>query len=267
MRLKLLLAFLPFILATCTSANQDTSPTRLTIFAASSLTEPFSEIISILEQRHPQIDYLLNLAGSQQLAQQINEGAPADVFASANLAQMGTGIERGKIDPASIQSFATNRLVIIFPESNPGNLGKLEDLTQPGLRILLAAPEVPVGQYSLEFLEKASTEHTLGVAFKSDFIANVVSYEDNVKIVLAKVSLGEADAGIVYASDVSGKTADSIRTIEIPEELNVIASYPIAPILDSPNPTDARLFIDFVLSPEGQTILAKFGFTPINDVK
>ena len=238
-------------------------PVDLNVFAAGSLTDAFGEIGKLFEADHPGVTAVFNFAGSQQLAQQINEGAPADVFASANKKQMDVVIEAGGIVSGTEQTFAKNRLVVIFPKDNPAGLADLQDLAKPDLKLVLAAKEVPVGQYSLDFLDKAVADQTFAPTFKDDVLKNVVSYEDNVKAVLTKVALGEADAGIVYLSDISGADADKIDRIEIPDELNVIASYPIAPIKESENPDLAQAFIDLVLSQEGQDILAKYNFIPV----
>ena len=235
-------------------------PVDLIVFAASSLTGPFGEIGELFEADHPGVKVVFNFAGSQQLAQQINEGAPADVFASANKKQMDVVIEAGGIITGTQQTFAKNRLVVIFPKDNPAGLIELKDLGKSGLKLVLAAQEVPVGQYALDVLDKASTDPAFGATFMDDVLENVVSYEDNVKAVLAKVALGEADAGIVYLSDISGADADKVGQIDIPDALNVIASYPIAPINNGKNPEVAQAFIDLVLAPEGQAILAKYNF-------
>jgi molybdate transport system substrate-binding protein len=139
----------------------------------------------------------------------------------------------------------------------------LQDLSKPGLRSILAAAEVPVGQYALDFLDKAIQDPSFPAPFKDEVLANVVSYEDNVKAVLAKVALGEADAGIVYTSDISGENGTPVANIEIPDNLNVIATYPIAPVSDSLYPDLASEFIAYVLSSDGQAILAEYGFIPV----
>jgi molybdate transport system substrate-binding protein len=138
----------------------------------------------------------------------------------------------------------------------------LQDLAQPGLNLVLAAAEVPVGQYSLDFLDKAAQDPAFGAGYEDAVRANVVSYEENVRAVLTKVVLGEADAGIVYTSDIAGEAAGQVDRLDIPDELNTIASYPIAALNDSPNAAAARAFVDFVLSPAGQGILAEHGFVP-----
>jgi molybdate transport system substrate-binding protein len=231
----------------------------LNVFAAASLTDAFNEIGQNFAAAHPGVEVVFNYAGSNQLAAQIGEGAPADVFASANAAQMNVAIESGRIMTGTQRTFVRNRLVVVTPGDNPAGLTGLQDLAAPGLNLVLAAQEVPVGQYSLDFLDKAEADGSLGAGYKDAVLANVVSYEENVRAVLTKVSLGEADAGIVYTSDV-GAAAEGVTQIEIPDNLNTIASYPIAPLSDSPNLELAQQFMDYVLAPEGQQVLVKYGF-------
>ena len=159
-------------------------------------------------------------------------------------------------------SVATSLPTTIVPTGNPGGVESLQDLARPGLLIVLAAAEVPVGQYSLDFLDKAVQEPAFGAAFKDAVMANVVSYEENVRSVLTKITLGEGDAGIVYTSDITGEAAGQVERLDIPDALNTIASYPIAPIGDSANPEMAQAFVEYVLAPEGQLVLAEFGFIP-----
>lgn len=238
-------------------------PVDLNVFAAASLTGAFGEIGELFEADHPGVTVVFNFAGSQQLAQQIKEGAPADVFASANQTQMDVVIQAGWIVAGTQQTFANNRLVVIYPKANPAGLAELADLAKPDLKLVLAVQEVPVGQYSLDFLDRAAAEAAFGANFKADVLKNVVSYEDNVKAVLAKVALGEADAGIVYSSDITGQDAEKVGRLDIPDALNVIASYPIAPVKESKHPELVQAFIERVLSPEGQDILAKYNFLPV----
>lgn len=233
----------------------------LTVFAAASLTDAFDEIATVFEAANPGVEITFNFAGSQQLAAQINEGAPADVFASANRSQMDVAIEGSRVISGAPRTFVRNRLVVITPADNPAGITSLRDLTKPGLRLILADKAVPVGQYSLDFLAKASALPEYTASYSPTVLANVVSYEENVRSVLTKVALGEGDAGIVYTTD-AALDAANIQQIAIPDELNTIASYPIAPIADSPNPALAQAFIEFVLAPAGQQILAKYGFIP-----
>jgi molybdate transport system substrate-binding protein len=255
-------------LAACNSQESGSGETdasgsgRLVIFSAASLTEAFTELAQTFKLDHPEVEIILNFAGSQQLAQQLSQGAPADIFASANERQMEAAITAERVSAGSEQIFATNRLVIIFPADNPENIESINDLANPDLRLILAAPEVPVGQYAQDFLEMAAADPAYGPAFMSGVEGNIVSYEENVRAVLSKVVLGEADAGIVYQSDLSAESAESIGRLSIPDSLNKIATYPIAPISSSSRPELAAEFIEFVLSSAGQAILADFGFSP-----
>jgi len=234
----------------------------LTVFAAASLTEAFAGLGKQFEAEHPGVTVVFNFASSNQLAQQINQGAPADVFASANRTQMQAAIDAGRIVSGTQQTFVRNRLVVIYPLDNPAGLRALQDLATPGVKVVFAAREVPIGQYSLDFLDKAADDASLGGSFKEGVLANVVSYEENVRAVLIKVVLGEADAGIVYTSDITGDNANQVGRIDIPDTLNTIATYPIAALSDSEQPQLAQAFVDLVLSPAGQDLLEQYGFIP-----
>jgi molybdate transport system substrate-binding protein len=248
------------------SAENSAASTELSgeviVFAAASLTDAFGEIATNFQAAHPDTQIVYNFAGSQQLVQQLAQGAPADLFASANERQMEVAIESGRIISGTQQTFVHNRLVVIYPSDNPAGLVTLHDLVKPGLKLVLAAPEVPVGGYSLDFLSKASATIEYGSSYSETVLANVVSYEQNVRSVLSKVILGEADAGIVYTSDVTDDGADEVGRIEIPDELNTVANYPIALVSDSSNPVAAEAFIEYLLSSEGQAVLAAYGFVP-----
>lgn len=237
------------------------SPVTLTVLAAASLTESFTEIGAAFEAAHPGVTVEFNFAGSQQLAEQLVAGAPADVFASANNKQMSVAIEGGRVQEGAPMLFVQNRLVVIVPANNPAGIATLADLAKSRIMLDLAAEEVPVGKYSLEFLDKASADPSFGSDFAAKVLANVVSYEENVKAVLNKVSLGEADAGIVYTTDAFTVTGQ-VGQIEIPVDLNVLADYPIAVVADSANADLAQAFVDFVLSDEGQAVMQKCGFMP-----
>ena len=142
---------------------------------------------------------------------------------------MDAVVQAQRVAKDAVYFFVKNRLVLIYPKNNPAGLAELKDLARPGLKLVFAAPDVPVGQYSLDFLDKASKYPEFGAAFKAEALKNVVSYEENVKAVYTKVVLGEADAGIVYLSDIAPDGAGQIGSLEIPDALNVIAVYPIAP--------------------------------------
>jgi molybdate transport system substrate-binding protein len=236
----------------------------LTVFAAASLTDAFNEIGAAFKSDHPGMDLAFSFGGSQQLAQQIGQGAPADIFASANQAQMDALVKSGQVVSGTQKTFAKNRLIVIFPKDNPGGIRALTDLAKPGLKLVLAAKEAPVGQYALNYLEKAVKDTAFMPSYKDDVLKNVVSYETDVKSVLTKVTLGEADAGIVYASDISIGAGGQVSKLDIPDALNVIATYPIAVLKGSKNAKAANDFMDFVLSGDGQAILAKYGFIPLS---
>jgi molybdate transport system substrate-binding protein len=172
---------------------------ELTVFAAASLTDAFGRIAEAFEAAHPGVTVAFNFAGSQALRTQIEEGAAADVFASANFAELETLIASGHITAEDGQFFAGNRLVVIVPQDNPAEIESLADLARPGVKLVLTAEEVPVGRYARQALDNLNAQ--LGADFAVSVLANVVSNEDNVKQVVAKVSLGEADAGIVYSTD------------------------------------------------------------------
>jgi molybdate transport system substrate-binding protein len=236
-----------------------TEPQTLMVFAASSLTDAFTEIGKAFEAANPGVTVTLNFAGSGALRTQIEEGAPADVFASASGKEMDTLVTGNLVTKDVPQIFLTNKLIVIMPVNNPAALEKLEDLAKPGIKLVLAAETVPVGNYARQALDKMNG--SFGIDFKDKVLANVVSNEDNVKQVVAKVQLGEADAGIVYVSDVVA--APELKSIEIPADLNVIAKYPIAPLNKSENADLAAQFTAYVLSADGQAVLQKWGFAPI----
>jgi molybdate transport system substrate-binding protein len=206
---------------------------------------------------------VFNFAGSQQLTQQIVQGAPADVFASANQKHMDVVIADGRILKGSDQPFVNNRLIAILPAENHAKILTLNDLAKSNLRLVVATEEVPIGLYTQEFLTKTALDASFEPDFKEKVMANVVSYETNVKAVVSKVVLGEADAGIVYKSDISKSNAAKIIQLFIPDNVNVIAVYPIAPLADSHHPDSAKSFIEFVISPQGQEILAQHGLIPL----
>lgn len=246
-----------------TATEAPVEPVTLTVLAAASLTESFTELGKTFEAAHPGVTVAFSFAGSQDLAQQLDQGADADVFASASKKYMDAAIASNRVNADASKPFVKNRLVVIFPKDNPAGLTELKDLAKVGLKLDLADQSVPVGQYSLDFLDKATADPAFGSQFKDDVLKNVVSYETSVKAVVSKVSLGEADAGIVYVSDITTDAAEKVGRLDIPDALNTIATYPIAPISDSKNPELAQAFVDLILSPEGQAVLAKYNFIPV----
>jgi len=218
----------------------------LTVFAAASLTAAFTELGEVVEAAHPGVDLTFNFAASSELVTQIADGAPADVFASADQANMAKLAQAGGAasDPVV---FATNLLEIVVAPGNRRGIAGLADLVDEDLVVVTCAPEVPCGRYA----EQAFTNAGVQVTPKS--------LEQHVKAVLTKVVLGEADAGIVYRTDVLAAGADAAG-VAIPEGENVVAEYPIAVIADAPNAAAARAFVDVVLSDAGQDVLATYGF-------
>jgi molybdate transport system substrate-binding protein len=252
----LLVASIALLVSCSLDARTKTKQETLTVYAAASLSSAFAEVAAAYESEHTGVTVRLNYAGSQQLAQQLAQGAPADVFASASAEQMRVAHESGRVTGNTDAIFATNRLVVITPPGEAA-LETLSDLARPGARVILADATVPAGQYARTFLQQASNVAALGNNYEKRVLANVVSYERNVRAVLTKVALGEADAGVVYESDAS---ASDVGRIPIPDELNVVASYPVAPVNDSTNARLATSFVEFVLSPAGQAILQRHGF-------
>lgn len=246
---------LALLLAGCASSQLSGART-LHVFAAASLTDAFTELGEEFEAANPGVSVAFNFAGSQALRTQIEEGAPADVFASANQIEMDLLVTGAHVAQGAPQIFLNNKLVVLLPEGNPAVLQRLEDLANPGLKLVFAAEEVPVGEYTRQALEQMNGQ--FGRDFKDKVLANVVSNEDNVRQVVAKIQLGEADAGIVYTSDAAA--APELPTMEIPAELNVIAEYPIAALTRSASPDLANAFIAYVLSEHGQAMLQKWGF-------
>jgi molybdate transport system substrate-binding protein len=246
----------PFVLlvAAAPLAGQQT----LTVFAAASLTEAFSALGARFEAEHPGTAVRFNFAGSQILVTQIEQGARADVFASADQRWMRYAADRGLL-VGGAAVFARNRLVVLIPRSNPGRVQRLQDLGRPGVKVVLAGRQVPAGGYSREALRRLGEAPGFPADFDVRVQANLVSEEENVRAVAAKVQLAEADAGIVYRTDVTRDVASRVLQLEIPEPYGPIAEYPVAAVVDGQVEL-ARTFIDLVLSPSGQAVLAERGF-------
>lgn len=227
--------------------------TELSVFAASSLTEAFRELEASFEQADPNVDLVLTLAGSQVLRLQIENGARADLFASANeehldaLAQAGVVGER--------YEFARNDLVLIVPEDNPAKIASFEDLRR-ARRIVIGAPNVPIGKYTRELFRRAATRP--GSMSFDAIRSQIVSEESNVRLVRAKVALGEADAAVVYRTDAEG--VRGVRVVPIAANVNVQVRYPIGVVRSSAQPSLVHRFIAHIRSPSGQAVLRRHGF-------
>ena len=238
------------------------APRTLTVFAAASLTDAFKEIGKNFEAAYPGVTVTFNFAGSQTLRTQLEQGAVADIFASANHSEMDTAVKNNLVAGDAPQDFVTNTLTVILPPGNPANIQSLQDLSKNGTKLVLADKTVPAGKYALQALDGMSKDPAYGSDFSAKVLANVVSYETDVKQVVAKVQLGEVDGGIVYLSD--SIAAPELKTIEIPANFNVVAKYPLAALIQAPSPGLAGDFIAYVLSNDGQAVLKKWGFTPVN---
>lgn len=250
-RLVLRLAVaLPWLAAACAEPTGGAS--SLSVFAASSLTEAFAELEQEMEAAEPGVDVVVSTGGSQALRVQIEHGAPADVLASANAEHIDALVKAGLVK-ASLP-FAKGQLVLVVPPANPAGLDSLEDLPK-ATRIVLGSPEVPVGQYAHTLLDLADTRY--GAGFRGRVEEHVVSLEPNVRQVLAKVELGEADAAIVYESDVVA--ARDVRVIEIPAELAVPAGYHVGVTTGAAHPELAQRFVEHLRSPAGRAVLERHG--------
>lgn len=230
---------------------------EIVVFAASSLTDAFKEAEAKFQENNPQAKVTFSFASSSALAAQINEGAPADVFASADILQMNVVTAKGNASDPVV--FATNLPTVIVPKGG-SPVAAFADLAKPGVRLVLAGPEVPIGKYSREILANASNaSRGLPADFSDKVLANLKSNEANVRAVLTKVQLGEADAGIVYKTD-AALAADDVKLVEIPTAYNVTARYPVAVTKSAKNPAGAQAWVAFIASPDGQAIMSKYGF-------
>lgn len=230
----------------------------LTVLAAASLTDAFKELATMFEGQNPGAKVNLSFGGSSALLTQTQQGAPADVFASADVAKMDTAVQDGLVnDPAS---FVRNRPVVIVPADNPAGIQELQDLAKPGARLVLEQDDVPIAEYSKQILSNANSEY--GEDFEQRVFDNIVSREADVRAAANRVTLGEADGTFVYITDVTPDIEDQVKVEEIPENLNVRATYPIATLKEAPNPELAQKWVDLVLSDEGQGVLEEYGFEP-----
>lgn len=235
----------------------------LTILAAASLTDVFAEMEQRLEEAHPSLDIVVETAGSQTLVTQLEQGAQADVLATADLRSLEKASASGLIAGGPVP-FTSNRLIIVAPADNPAGIASIDDLAEDDVSLILPTEAVPAGHYA----HRAFCQYAVGNEAREGFIDqlndNLVSEEQDVRSVLAKVLLGEADAGVVYASDAEAarQSGQELTVIELPPGISPAAVYPITPIAGG-NTDLANAFISYVLSDEGQQILADYGFSPL----
>ena len=235
----------------------------VTIFAAASLADAFDELKRQIEAANPDATIRYSFAASSALATQLEQGAKADLVASADQPQMDRARQAGVIQGEG-RVFVQNKPVIIVPANNPRNISRPQDLANPGVKLVLAAPQVPIGNYARQVFDNMGHDPAYGADFAQRVRSNVASEEANVRQVVGKVQLGEGDAGIVYSSDVTPAVRNQLRTIQIPDDVNVIARYPVAVVKGAANEAGARAFVDYLVSPAGQAILERWGFIPLD---
>ncbi len=270
---RLLLLIFASLLAVSGISAQEQPRQYLTIYAATSLTDVFEALEVAYLENHPETEILLNFASSSTLAAQINAGAPADIFASANETQMSLVVDAERINQDDVHIFAHNQLVLILPADNPAEIESMADLANESILLVLAAEGTPIRAYTDAMLVSYNEEY--GQDFSERVLRNLVSEESNVRQVTTRIALGEADAGIVYQTDAMGDLGQQLITLPISAEHNQLASYLIAMLSDSSNASAAAGFIDFLLSEAARDILIEYGFcspailddVPLTDVR
>ncbi|HEY7735302.1 MAG TPA: molybdate ABC transporter substrate-binding protein [Candidatus Limnocylindrales bacterium] len=253
----------------CTAPGRKTTPPasdrtattaiELTVFAAASLTDAIEAANSAYEGAVPGTTLTISTDSSSALETQIEQGAPADVFLSADTTNPQKLVDAG-LTAGDAVAFAANKLTIVVPMGNPGRVATPADLARPGLRIIAAGEEVPITKYAAQLVANLSGEDGYPDGFEAAYAANVVSREDNVKAVVAKIELGEGDAGIVYATDAAA--SDAVETVDVPDHANVLASYAGVVIATSGNLDAGGTFLDWIAGTYGQAVLGRFGFLP-----
>jgi molybdate transport system substrate-binding protein len=231
----------------------------LTIFAASSLIDAFGELGKTFEKQNEGVEVKQSFESSSTLLIQIQQGAPADVFASAAQEEMDTAMKDGLV-ARKPEVFVKNREIIMVPNDNPANIQSFQDVANPGVRLVLAQRDVPAADYALQILDKANARY--GDNFEKQVLSNVVSRESDVRASVNRVVVGDADATFGYASDYTIDIRDRVMVVPIPPDLNIIATYPIAALKGAKDPELAKKWVELVTSKEGQHVLQKWNFEP-----
>jgi molybdate transport system substrate-binding protein len=233
--------------------------TGVTVFGASSLAKPLEELKTDFSGSYGVATiFTISTGSSTALRTQIEEGAQADVFLSADMSNPAALLDAGLVD-GSIVAFATNHLTIVVPKGNPAGISSPADLGRPGVRVIAAGPEVPIAKYAVQVVAKLAALQGYPADFMAAYESNVVSREENVGAVVAKIALGEGDAALVYVTD--GKGAD-VETIELPADADVTSTYGGVVLRSARGPKAAHAFLEWVRGPNGQRVLANFGFSP-----
>lgn len=233
----------------------------VTVLAAASLTDAFGELADAFEERNPGTTVRTSFGASSALLVQLQQGAPADVFASADQEKMQEARDGGLV-AGEPETFVRNREVVVVPRSNPAGIEEFRDLSRSGTRLVLANDEVPAAEYARRILDNAAEDPEYGPGFREAVLDNVSSRETDARASVNRVVVGDADATFGYASDVTPGIRDRVEVVEIPQEFNVVATYPMAVLEGSENKEAAREWVDFVTGEEGQRVLEKWGFEP-----
>jgi molybdate transport system substrate-binding protein len=231
----------------------------LTVVAASSLIDAFGVLANRFEEQNPGVKVKQSFESSSTLLAQIQQGAPADVFASAAEEEMNTAVKEGLVK-GEPEVFVKNREIVMVPKDNPANIRRFRDVAKPDVKLVLAGKDVPAADYALEILGKAKGEY--GADFEKDVLSNVVSRESDVRASVNRVVVGDADATFGYASDYTPDIRDRVEIVRIPPDLNIVATYPIAALADAKSPELAKKWVELVTSEEGQGVLQKWNFEP-----
>ena len=231
----------------------------LTVLAASSLTDAFGVLANRFEEQNPGVKVKQSFESSSTLLAQIQQGAPADVFASAAEEEMNTAVKDGRVS-GKPEVFVKNREIIMVPKENSANISRFRDVAKPDVKLVLAGKDVPAADYALQILGKAKGEY--GAGFEKEVLSNVVSRESDVRASVNRVVVGDADATFGYASDYTPDIRDKVKVVQIPPDLNIVATYPIAALKDAKSPGLAKKWVEMVTSEEGQRVLQKWNFEP-----
>jgi molybdate transport system substrate-binding protein len=235
------------------------APAALTIYGAASLKSGLDKVKAAYETANHGTTLTISTDSSATLETQIEQGAPADVFLSADPANPRKLVDKGLADGAAV-TFAGNKLTIIVPNANPAGIQSPADLAKTGVKVIAAGDEVPITEYATQLVDNLSKEATYPADFAAKYTANIASKEDNVKAVVAKIELGEGDVGIVYVTD--AKASTKVTPVDVPEAANVPATYAGVVVKASKNAAAAKAFLDWLAGPDGQAILSTFGFLP-----
>ncbi len=271
-RLAAPIAALALLLAACSSgatsapnapapsaAASAAAPASLTIYGAASLKAVLAKVQTAYQAANPGTTLAISTDSSSALETKIEQGAPADVFLSADTANPQKLVDKG-LAAGSVTKFAGNLLTIIVPMANPAGIATPADLAKPGIKVIAAGDTVPITKYATQLVANLAKQPGYPADFVASYTANIVSKEDNVAAVVAKIELGEGDAGIVYVTD--AKTSTKVMTIAVPDAANVPATYGGVVVKASPNVAAAQAFLAWLAGPDGQAILASFGFLP-----